>query len=157
MTWRAGGARPHWWPMAAPEPNVRYYDTRTPPRRWAATGALAAVVVVLAAAITWIATDGFGRDQGTATGQVGTGGLPSGEAGSGAGDGAAVGDGGTAGLGVATDATSVAVVGDSITAGSAPAIESALRGAGVEDVRIDGKTSRRIEVGNGKGDAPRAV
>ena len=52
--------------------------------------------------------------------------------------------------------TSVAVIGDSITAGSAAAIDSALRGAGVEDVRIDGKTSRRIEVGNGKGDAPKS-
>ncbi|MEQ1698511.1 MAG: GDSL-type esterase/lipase family protein [Ilumatobacteraceae bacterium] len=52
--------------------------------------------------------------------------------------------------------TSVAVVGDSITAGSAPAIDAALRGAGVEDVRIEGATSRRIEVGNGKGDAPKS-
>ena len=48
MTWCAAGVRPHWWPMAAPEPNVRYYDTRTPPHRWAVAGALAAVVVVLA-------------------------------------------------------------------------------------------------------------
>lgn len=52
--------------------------------------------------------------------------------------------------------TSVAMVGDSITEGSAAAVESALRGAGVEDVRIEGKTSRRIEVGNGKGDAPKS-
>lgn len=52
--------------------------------------------------------------------------------------------------------TSVAVVGDSITEGSATAIDSALRGAGVEDVRIEGKASRRIEVGNGKGAAPKS-
>lgn len=52
--------------------------------------------------------------------------------------------------------TSVVMVGDSITAGSAADIDAALRGAGVEDVRIDGATSRRIEVGNGKGDAPKS-
>lgn len=50
--------------------------------------------------------------------------------------------------------TSVAMVGDSITEGSVDAITSTLVGAGVEDVRIEGKHSRRIEVGNGKGDAP---
>jgi lysophospholipase L1-like esterase len=150
MTWCAAGVRPHWWPMASHEPNVRYYDTRTPPRRWAATGALAAVIVVLAAAITWVATDGFGRDQGTATGQVGTGGLPSGEAGSGAGDGAAIGDGGSAGLGVATDATSVVMVGDSITQGSADEIRFTLAAGGFTDVTVDGVTSRRIEAGGGQ-------
>lgn len=52
--------------------------------------------------------------------------------------------------------TSVAMVGDSITEGSAIAIDEALRGAGVEDVRIEGKASRRIEVGNGNGDAPKS-
>ena len=50
--------------------------------------------------------------------------------------------------------TSVAMVGDSITEGSVEALTTALTGAGVEDLRIDGKHSRRIEVGNGKGDAP---
>lgn len=52
--------------------------------------------------------------------------------------------------------TSVAVVGDSITEGSAALLESTLRGAGVDDVRIEGKASRRIEVGNGKGAAPKS-
>ncbi len=46
------------------------------------------------------------------------------------------------------------MVGDSITEGSVEALTTALTGAGVEDLRIDGKHSRRIEVGNGKGDAP---
>ncbi len=50
--------------------------------------------------------------------------------------------------------TSVAMVGDSITEGSAEAITATLTGAGVSDLRIDGRHSRRIEVGNGKGDAP---
>jgi lysophospholipase L1-like esterase len=132
--------------MAAPEPNVRYYDTRTPPHRWAAAGALAAAIVVLAAAITWIATDGFGRYQGSAAGQVGTGGLPSGADGSGT-DEAAADDDGTDGLGVATDATSVVMVGDSITQGSADEIEFTLAADGFTDVVVDGVTSRRIEVG----------
>ncbi|HQZ35856.1 MAG TPA: GDSL-type esterase/lipase family protein [Ilumatobacteraceae bacterium] len=50
--------------------------------------------------------------------------------------------------------TSVVMVGDSITEGSVEALTATLTGAGVEDLRIDGKHSRRIEVGNGKGDAP---
>lgn len=149
MTWCGAGVRPHWWPMAAPEPNVRYYDTRTPPHRWAVAGALAAVVVVLATAITWIATDGFGRDQGAAAGEVGTGGLPAGEEGGGA-DGATADDGGTPGLGVATDATSVVMVGDSITQGSADEIEFTLSADGFTDVTVDGVTSRRIDVGGGQ-------
>lgn len=50
--------------------------------------------------------------------------------------------------------TSVAIVGDSITEGSVEALTTALKEAGVEDLRIEGQRSRRIEVGNGKGDAP---
>lgn len=50
--------------------------------------------------------------------------------------------------------TSVAMVGDSITEGSIEALTSTLTSAGVEQLRIEGKHSRRIEVGNGKGDAP---
>jgi len=46
------------------------------------------------------------------------------------------------------------MVGDSITEGSAKALTAAFTSAGVENLRIDGKHSRRIEVGNGKGDAP---
>jgi hypothetical protein len=53
-----------------------------------------------------------------------------------------------------TAITSVAMVGDSITEGSIDALTSTLTGAGVEDLRIEGKRSRRIDVGNGKGDAP---
>ena len=50
--------------------------------------------------------------------------------------------------------TSVAMVGDSITEGSAQALTTTLTDAGVVDLRIEGERSRRIEVGNGKGDAP---
>ncbi len=50
--------------------------------------------------------------------------------------------------------TSVVVVGDSITAGSSAAVSSTLVDAGIPDVRVEGKSSRRIEVGNGKGGTP---
>ena len=50
--------------------------------------------------------------------------------------------------------TSVGMVGDSITEGSADVLRTAFTTAGVDDVHIDGKHSRRIEVGNGNGDAP---
>lgn len=46
------------------------------------------------------------------------------------------------------------MVGDSITEGSLQALTTTLSDAGVEDLRIEGERSRRIEVGNGKGDAP---
>ncbi len=48
----------------------------------------------------------------------------------------------------------MAMVGDSITEGSLEALTSTLTDAGVEDLRIEGKNSRRIAVGNGKGTAP---
>ncbi len=50
--------------------------------------------------------------------------------------------------------TSVVIVGDSITEGSAVALNTTLLAAGVDDVRIEGRASRRIEVGNGKGSGP---
>jgi lysophospholipase L1-like esterase len=53
-----------------------------------------------------------------------------------------------------TAITSVAIVGDSITEGSVEALTTTLTDAGVDDLRIEGARSRRIDVGNGKGDAP---
>ena len=50
--------------------------------------------------------------------------------------------------------TSVVMVGDSITEASSVQLTEALTAAGVDDVRIEGRASRRIEVGNGKGGAP---
>ncbi len=137
--------------MAAPEPTVRYYDTRTPPSRWALSGALAAIVVVLAASITWVATDGFGRSAGTAAGEVGTGALPAGQDGDAGASGAGGVNGNDAGrrLGVATDATSVVMVGDSITQGSRDEIAYTLAAGGFTDVTIDGVVSRRIAAGGG--------
>ncbi len=134
--------------MAAPESTVRYFDTRTPPRRWVLAGALAAIVVVLATAATWIATDGFGRETSSAAGEVGTGGLPGGQSETGNGDG---GDDGDQGLGVATDANSVVMVGDSITQGSRDEIAYTLAAGGFTDVTIDGVPSRRIEAGGDDG------
>lgn len=56
--------------------------------------------------------------------------------------------------GEGTPFTSVVMVGDSITEGSRDMLLKALALAGFTDVRIEGKASRRIEVGNGKGTAP---
>ncbi|MDO8361651.1 MAG: GDSL-type esterase/lipase family protein [Actinomycetota bacterium] len=50
--------------------------------------------------------------------------------------------------------TSLAMVGDSITAGSAPALTTGLTAAGVESLRIEGEASRRIDVGSGRGSEP---
>ncbi|MGB8859978.1 MAG: GDSL-type esterase/lipase family protein [Ilumatobacteraceae bacterium] len=52
--------------------------------------------------------------------------------------------------------TSVTMVGDSITEGSLQVLTTTLTDAGVTDLRIEGKRSRRIDVGNGKGDAPKS-
>lgn len=46
--------------------------------------------------------------------------------------------------------TSVAIVGDSITDGSSNELRTALADIGIDDVTIDGETSRRIENGSGK-------
>ena len=50
--------------------------------------------------------------------------------------------------------SSVAMVGDSLTQASTPEIVAALAGAGIPTAQVDGKTGRRIEVGNGLGEAP---
>jgi lysophospholipase L1-like esterase len=147
--------------MAAPEPssgsnptgpNVRYYDTRPSPRRWATTGALVAVLVVLVAAAAWFVTDGFGRGGAeAATSQVGTNGLPVGATGEPGSAETPPADRPAEGLGVAADATSVVVVGDSITQGSADEIRYVMAGLGYTDITVDGLTSRRIVTG-GDGD-----
>ena len=50
--------------------------------------------------------------------------------------------------------TSVAMVGDSITEASVLDLTATLSDAGVEDVRIDGKSGRRIAVGTGNAFSP---
>jgi len=138
--------------MAAPEPTVRYYDASpAASRRWALIGALVAVLVLAAGAVAWFTTDWIDGSGGSA-GSVGAGGLPSGGA---AGDPASGGDdnngygssGGGDGDGVSVGATSVVVVGDSITQGSGAAIEYTLAADGITDITVDGLTSRRIETG----------
>lgn len=47
-----------------------------------------------------------------------------------------------------TEVTSIAMVGDSITQGSADELEAAFAAEGIDDVVIDGEASRRIEVGS---------
>ena len=47
--------------------------------------------------------------------------------------------------------TSVAMVGDSLTQGSTPALEQVLSDRGYVTIEIEGRTSRRIEVGDGSG------
>jgi len=53
-----------------------------------------------------------------------------------------------------TPIASVGMIGDSITVRSKPALTSVLATRGISQVVIDAEVSRRIEVGNGKGDAP---
>lgn len=53
-----------------------------------------------------------------------------------------------------TPLTSVVMVGDSITEGSAEVLRGAFTASGFVDVVVEGAASRRIEIGNGKGDAP---
>lgn len=50
--------------------------------------------------------------------------------------------------------SSLVMVGDSITEGSANELAAAFETMGIADVQIDGDAGRRIEVGNGKGQAP---
>jgi len=50
--------------------------------------------------------------------------------------------------------TSVAIVGDSLTEASTTAIVTTLNSSGIPKVEIQAKKGRRIEVGNGLGDAP---
>lgn len=134
--------------MAAPEPNVRYFDARpTKPHRWLVVGGLTALVLVAIAVVIRSTTDWFGGEAGSA-GAVAAGDLP--EGGGGADDAASE-------VVVATDddraeasdLTSVVVVGDSITQGSRDAIRYVLTADGFTDVTVDGVPSRRIETGGG--------
>jgi len=50
--------------------------------------------------------------------------------------------------------SSIAMVGDSITEGSSSELQAAFADMGIDDVTIDGETSRRIENGSGKNGHP---
>ncbi|MEQ1874793.1 MAG: GDSL-type esterase/lipase family protein [Ilumatobacteraceae bacterium] len=53
-----------------------------------------------------------------------------------------------------TEVTSIAMVGDSITEGSADELEAAFADEGIDDVVIDGESSRRIKISNSSSDGP---
>ncbi len=157
MTSLRGVLRAHWWAMSGPRPDVRYYDTRTRPRHWALVGALAALVVVATAAVTWVVTDGFGTTTDAAPSAIDTGALPAGadrdRASPASGD---AGDGRPSASGSQVDFESAVVVGDSITQGSADEIRYTLAALGIGDVTVDGLASRRIEIG-GRGNPESGV
>lgn len=134
--------------MAGERPDVRYYDTRPRPRHGALVGASVALVLVAIAGIAWVVTDGFGTSVDAAPSAIGTGVLPAGadRGGSGATSGDA-GEARPAASGSQVDFGSAVVVGDSITQGSADEIRYTLASLGIDDVTVDGLTSRRIEAG----------
>lgn len=132
--------------MVSPEPPIRYY--RAGASRRTALVVVVAVVGVLAlgAGATW----GLGLLDGDSSRRlIGVGNAP-GEL-----DDDPTGSGGTvdiaAGRDRQIDATSMVMVGDSITVGSDDAIRYVLAAEGFDDFTIDGETSRRIEEGTGKG------
>lgn len=125
--------------MAPDQPQVRYYDARGR-RRWLAP----LVAVFLLLGVGGIVGVGLLRadDGTTGTTDAGTSGLPKGVP-------------ATSPESIApedTEASSVAMVGDSITQGSEPALRYTLTASGLSTIDIDGVTSRRIEVGGGKGE-----
>ena len=138
--------------MVSPEPPIRYYRARR--ARFPAVVMVGAIVgvVTLGAGAAW----GIGRLGGASrVGSVGLVAAPGDFA-----DDQANNDGIVAEPGVdpaAADgqdrpaATSMAMVGDSITDGSADAIRYVLASEGFDEITIDAVTSRRIEEGTGKG------
>ena len=139
-------------PGHRPEPQVRYYDTRPPRSGWTVVVAIL-LVVAGGAAAAWFGSrllDAGGTDD---AGELGTSGLPV------DGDGEVIAprteDGSAVSVeAVDTSAGSLVMVGDSITQGSTDAIRYTLAASGLVDVTIDGVTSRRIEVGDGRGEFP---
>lgn len=132
--------------MVSPEPPIRYY--RAGASRRSALVVVAAIVGVIAlgAGAAW----GLGLlGDGAVSDVLGVGDAP-GEI-----SGDDEGNGGTIDIDAPVDrdieATSMAMVGDSITDGSAEAIKYVLTSEGFDETTIDGETSRRIEEGDGKG------
>jgi lysophospholipase L1-like esterase len=135
--------------MVSPEPPIRYYRAQS--KRRAALVVVAAFLGV--AAIGTGAAWGLGRlGDGSSRDVVNVGGAPGGLT--------PISDasGNTIDIGAPVDrdidATSMAMVGDSITEGSTAAMRYVLTAEGFHDLTIDGVTSRRIEEGTGKGGSP---
>lgn len=129
------------------QPTVRYYDARrTRPWHFVGLGMLLAVASVAA----WFGTDLLRAEE---PGQVGIvtvdGEFDEQAAEAGAQPVITAADGGDR-----IDATSMAMVGDSITAGSTDAIRYTLAAHGFTQMDIDGVTSRRVLEGDGKGGRP---
>lgn len=119
---------------------VRYYDTRSTRRR-VLLGVAAAVVLGAGAGAVLIGTDVLsGGDDGEDSRTSVVLDDPATQI-----DEAAE----AAAAGAEVTWTSVAMVGDSITAGSQAALEEVLGARGFTTITIDGEPSRRIDVGNG--------
>ena len=138
--------------MVSPEPPIRYYRASSVRRPAVIVVAAIVGVVALGAGAAW----GLGRLGGDSTvGTVGLGAAPGefadDETNS---DGVASEPGSDPDVADGQDrpaATSMAMVGDSITDGSADAIRYVLASEGFDEITIDAVTSRRIEEGTGKG------
>jgi lysophospholipase L1-like esterase len=134
--------------MDSGQPTVRYYDARrTRPWHFAGLGMLLAVAAVAA----WFGADLLRAEEPAAVGIV----TVDGEF-----DEQAAQAGAQPVITAADpaddriDATSMAMVGDSLTAGSSDAIRYTLTAHGMTTMDIDGVTSRRIVEGDGKGGRP---
>jgi len=141
VTWGEAPERPHWSGMVPPDPQVRYFDARGR-RRWIAPVLM--VVLLLAAAGVTGALLLRSDDAAVDSAQAPTGDLP-------AGDPAAVASSPDSVVPDDTEASSVAMIGDSITQGSEDALRFTFTVAGLDTIDIDGLTSRRIQLGGGKG------
>jgi lysophospholipase L1-like esterase len=133
--------------MDPSEPVVRYYDVRRP-RRW--LGPVLGCVVVALGAGAWFGTDLLRAESPQSPGVVTV---------SGTFDEQAAVEGAVPATTVTPvddriEATTMAMVGDSITAASADAIRYTLASKGFTQMDIDGVVSRRIEEGDGKGGTP---
>lgn len=130
--------------MDPSQPVVRYYDVR-PKHRWYLP--VVPLVVVGLAAWAWFGTDLLRAESSPVAGVVTVAGEFDEQAGV---------EGATPPATVAVDedrtsATKMAMVGDSITEGSADAIRYTLTAEGFTALDIDGVTSRRIQEGDGTG------
>lgn len=129
--------------MVPPEPpQVRYFDARGK-RRWVAP---IVIVVVFLLGVGGVVGALVLRKDDPAVGseQARTGNLPAGAP-------ATVASTPDTVVPDDIEASSVAMIGDSITQGSEDALRFTLTAAGLSTIDIDGLASRRIEVGGGKG------
>lgn len=131
--------------MDSGQPTVRYYDARRT-RPWFYV--LLVAVIAAAAVAVWFGTDLLRAEEPLSAGVVTVDGEFDENAGA-AGAEPVVTAGDPAEDRI--DATSMAMVGDSITAGSADAIRYTLAAHGFVEMSINGQTSRRIEEGDGTG------